>query len=137
MFKQIIERIFSNWTALRLAVEHCMGGPDSKQVALDTMEYITQYCMSEPNLDVEDIEDELDDIMDQKFNTFCEDDSIREVSQLLYSFLQLLNADWLKITQRINEPVIIETPSTSSQLMTEEDMVDDPEWTRVKSRRKR
>lgn len=32
MFRQVVERIFSNWTALKLAVEHSMGGPNSKQV---------------------------------------------------------------------------------------------------------
>lgn len=31
-FQQVAERIFSNWTALKLAVEHNMGGPNGRQV---------------------------------------------------------------------------------------------------------
>lgn len=31
-FTKIVTQIFNNWTALKLAVEHSMGGPNSKQV---------------------------------------------------------------------------------------------------------
>lgn len=32
VFKTVVERIFSNWTALKLAVDHNMGGPNGHQV---------------------------------------------------------------------------------------------------------
>lgn len=32
VFKNVVERILSNWTALKLAVDHNMGGPNSHQV---------------------------------------------------------------------------------------------------------
>lgn len=31
-FAKVVARVFSNWTALRLAVEHKMGGSNSLQV---------------------------------------------------------------------------------------------------------
>lgn len=31
-FKNIVERIFSNWTGIQMAVEHGMAGPMGKQV---------------------------------------------------------------------------------------------------------
>lgn len=31
-FTKVVSQIFNNWTALRLAVDHSMGGPNSKQV---------------------------------------------------------------------------------------------------------
>lgn len=31
-FGKIVEQIFNNWSALKLAVDHSMGGPNSKQV---------------------------------------------------------------------------------------------------------
>lgn len=37
-FKNVVERIFSNWTALKLAVDHNMGGPNSRQVFLTQKE---------------------------------------------------------------------------------------------------
>ncbi|KAK9719670.1 Pre-rRNA-processing protein TSR2 [Popillia japonica] len=138
MFRQIVERIFSNWTALRLAVEHSMGGPNSKQVAICTIDYIIQYCTSENDLELEDIEDVLDDIMDQEFNTICEDNSIKEVSQLLYNFLQLLKTgDTVQLEKSAKESRMVEEePSTSCQTMNE-DLPEDAEWTQVKSRRKK
>lgn len=33
-FKKVVEHIFNNWSALQLAVDHSMGGPNSKQVRL-------------------------------------------------------------------------------------------------------
>lgn len=34
MFKEIVENIFTRWTALKLAVEHGMGGKSGHQVKL-------------------------------------------------------------------------------------------------------
>lgn len=31
-FTRVVQHVFNNWTALKLAVEHSMGGPNSKQV---------------------------------------------------------------------------------------------------------
>lgn len=124
-------------------------------MAICTIDYIIQYCTSENDLELEDIEDVLDDIMDQEFNTICEDDSIKEVSQLLYNFLQLLktgdtaqleseynklpqtNTNWLVVTENAKESRMVEEePSTSCQTMNE-DLPEDTEWTQVKSRRKK
>lgn len=33
-FRNVVERIFSNWTGLQMAVEHGMAGPMGKQVSL-------------------------------------------------------------------------------------------------------
>lgn len=124
-------------------------------MAICTIDYIVQYCTSESDLELDDIEDVLDDIMDQEFNTICEDDSIKEVSQLLYNFLQLLktgdtvqlelqynklpqmDTSWLTATENVKESrTVEEEPSTSCQAMNE-DLPEDTEWTQVKSRRKR
>lgn len=124
-------------------------------MAICTIDYIIQYCTSENDLELEDIEDVLDDIMDQEFNTICEDNSIKEVSQLLYNFLQLLktgdtaqleseynklpqtNTNWLVVAESAKESRMVEEePSTSCQTMNE-DLPEDAEWTQVKSRRKK
>lgn len=34
-FKEIVESIFNRWTALKLAVEHGMGGQNGLQVSLN------------------------------------------------------------------------------------------------------
>lgn len=40
---------------------------------------MVNYCIGEPRLEKEDIEDVLEDIMDQEFNTLCEDDSVKGI----------------------------------------------------------
>lgn len=128
-FGKILERIFNNWFALKLAVDHSMGGPNSKQVgkvtiptpneihlacfqtAIDCMNYMVQYCLYENDIDVYMIQKTLEDIMDEKFDTICEDespkgnilfqinvlgqlsicfDTILEIATILFRFVQLM-----------------------------------------------
>lgn len=74
-FAKVIERVFSNWTALRLAVEHSMGGSNSLQVAVDVAKYMKEYCVSDSRVDAENIQDAIEDLMDEEFDTVCEDES--------------------------------------------------------------
>lgn len=39
------------------------------------MNYMTQYCISNERIEVDDIQDVLEDILDEEFDTTCEDDS--------------------------------------------------------------
>ncbi|XP_066156767.1 pre-rRNA-processing protein TSR2 homolog [Euwallacea fornicatus] len=89
-FAKVVSQIFNNWTALRLAVDHSMGGPHSKQVAIDFINYMVQFCLSEPHVEAEHIQMAIEDILDEEFDTVCEDDSPKQISQLLYMFLRLL-----------------------------------------------
>ncbi|KAG5887404.1 hypothetical protein JTB14_024603 [Gonioctena quinquepunctata] len=91
-FKKVIKHVFNNWTGLKLAVDHSMGGPSSKQLAIDCMEEVENYCLHEPNIDVDQIQDFLEDEMDEKFDTVFEDGSTREISTILYRFIELLKA---------------------------------------------
>lgn len=122
-------------------------------MAVHTVDYIVQYLTNESDIEVEDIEDVLEDIMDQEFNTLCEDNSIKEISHLLFKFLQLMKVgdmgqlefeynnlphndnNWLTTNQenKIVETVVPTTSENSDANM----VVEDPEWTQVKSRRKR
>lgn len=74
-FSKVVENIFNNWSALKLAVNHSMGGSNSKQTAKECMSYMVQYCLYEHDIDVYKIQEALEDIMDEEFETICEDDS--------------------------------------------------------------
>lgn len=54
------------------------------------MNYMVQYCLYEQNIEVEGIQDALEDIMDEEFETVCEDESPKQIAQLLYNFLNLM-----------------------------------------------
>lgn len=47
------------------------------------MNYMVQYCLYEPNIDATNIEEALEDILDEEFETICEDSSPK--GKTLYS----------------------------------------------------
>jgi len=161
-FTKVVQQIFNNWTALRLAVDHSMGGPNSKQSALEFMNYIVQYCLYEPNVEVEGIQEALEDIMDEEFETICEDESPKQIAQQLYKFLILLkqgktiecevefqnlpnvNTDWLNQQSCAASNAVSISDSSDNDSETDEDTPASQEmsmeqdgWTEVKSKRKR
>lgn len=79
----IVERIFSNWTALRMAVEHGNGTIDA---AHGFCEYIAETLKLNEKLHYTDISGELEDYMDEIFNTKLEDDSEKQVAQDVVRF---------------------------------------------------
>ncbi|XP_053659601.1 uncharacterized protein LOC128708647 [Anopheles marshallii] len=90
VFRVVVENVLNRWTALRLAVEHGMGGPLGLNTAIELIEYVTSYCTENKNVDAIDLREVLEEIMDQEFETICEDDSIQEVSGVLIKHLKML-----------------------------------------------
>jgi pre-rRNA-processing protein TSR2 len=54
------------------------------------VDYVTECCVTNSKVDEEDLIDLLEDIMDQEFQTVCDDNSIKEISCLLIKYLKLL-----------------------------------------------
>ena len=95
----IIERIFSNWTGLRMSVEHGMG---SKDQARNFCEYVAQMLSMNEKLHHTDVAAELEDFMDAEFNTRLEDDSEKQIAQEIVQFHQLLvQNDMENLTARL------------------------------------
>ncbi|CRK97764.1 CLUMA_CG011144, isoform A [Clunio marinus] len=90
--REIIEIVFNRWTALRLAVEHGMGGQNGLQTAIEMIDYVTDCCISNTKIDEENIVDLLEDIMDEEFNTICEDNSIAEIATFLIKYFNMLKS---------------------------------------------
>ncbi|KAF2901890.1 hypothetical protein ILUMI_04291 [Ignelater luminosus] len=153
-FRPIVEHIFNNWTALQLAVEHSMGGPNSRNLAVDFVDEIARYCVEEANVDVSDIQDELEGVMDEWFDTLCEDNSPAEIANLLFRFLSLLRDGntaqceleyqnlptcklWLSKPQPAPKSEATCSNNSQEQDSTDVPMEEDSEWTEVKSRKRR
>ncbi|XP_011499807.1 PREDICTED: uncharacterized protein LOC105363741 [Ceratosolen solmsi marchali] len=79
----IIKRIFSNWTALKMAVEHGMG---TKEQAYDFCIYVDKLLSMNEQLHTTDIAAELEDYMDLEFNTKLEDNSETQVAEEIQRF---------------------------------------------------
>ncbi|XP_066595693.1 pre-rRNA-processing protein TSR2 homolog [Prorops nasuta] len=152
-FLSVIQRIFSNWTALKMAVEHGMGCKDN---AVQFCPYILDFIyMNGESLHVSDIAIELEEYMDQHFNTQLEDDSPVQVATELMRFykyccdgneataVEELNKllplnTWITTREPISRRSAPRETSSESEEDEEEGMeVIKEEWTEVKARRNR
>ncbi|XP_031844707.1 pre-rRNA-processing protein TSR2 homolog [Nomia melanderi] len=153
-FLSVIQRIFSNWTALKMAVEHGMG---PKEKAIDFCPYMAEVMYMNENLNSGEIADELEDYMDAHFNTELQDDSAIQVAEVLLKFFRYCveNNESIAITEFeklppiqswivTNEPMRrtqntsdVESDSSENEEKGSEDMQVMDEWTEVRSRRKR
>ncbi|EDS36733.1 conserved hypothetical protein [Culex quinquefasciatus] len=93
LFKEVVENIFNRWTALRLAVEHGMGGALGLNTAIEIINYVTCYCTENKRVDFIDLREVLEEIMDQEFQTICQDESIDEISHILIKYLNLVKSN--------------------------------------------
>jgi pre-rRNA-processing protein TSR2 len=92
----IIRSIFSRWTALQLAVTHSMGGSESEakyEAFIQAFgEYLTRNIR--PSLPISTIESDiqqyLDEILDEEFNTVLDDGSSFELAQLFVRYIHLI-----------------------------------------------
>lgn len=88
--REIVEQIFNRWMALKIVVEHGVGGRDSHKTAIQIMDYMYEYCKTNaPDLCESEIKETLDEIMDQEYDTLCDDNSIDEISGLLMKFVKM------------------------------------------------
>lgn len=108
-YRSIVEEMFNRWTALRLAVEHGMHvennglqassllfivvsvlKPFSFQAAIQILDYMTDFCLSMKKIESDEVQEALDQIMDQEYDTICDDNSTKEISIYLVRYLTLL-----------------------------------------------
>jgi pre-rRNA-processing protein TSR2 len=102
----IIRSVFSRWTALQLAVSHSMGGPESEAKYEAFIEAFAQYLVrnARPSVSIssmeQDIQEYLDEILDEEFNTVLDDGSSQELAQLFIRYIQLIQEGKLADVQQ-------------------------------------
>uniref|UniRef100_A0A336LQR1 Pre-rRNA-processing protein TSR2 homolog n=1 Tax=Culicoides sonorensis TaxID=179676 RepID=A0A336LQR1_CULSO len=90
-YRSIVEEMFNRWTALRLAVEHGMHVENNGlQAAIEILDYMTDYCIKMKKLEADEVQDTLDQIMDQEYDTICDDNSTKELGAYLVRYLTML-----------------------------------------------
>ncbi|GAV07961.1 hypothetical protein RvY_17734 [Ramazzottius varieornatus] len=91
LFGQAVRRLFGAWTALRLAVEHSLGGRDSQSKALDFEDAVVYYFQTAHNINASDLAEELLKAMEGYFPELMLDDaSEKEIAEKLLLFAGLL-----------------------------------------------
>lgn len=153
-FQSLTFRVFSNWTALKLAVENDMGTIGE---AYQFCQYVADILTENEDLCSSEIEYVLEDYMQDVFNTVLEDFSSQQVADELYRFYfnygngnvtqamsefeklppvqQWINPSLVKI---IKKPTVEISNDSSENDEKEESMETEvSEWTVVKSGRKK
>ncbi|KAK9500344.1 hypothetical protein O3M35_001625 [Rhynocoris fuscipes] len=103
--EDIIGIVFNNWSGLKMSIEHGMGGNNySVSEKLLNMINIIMDNLNSTNYSWENISDNLDDIMDNEFNTLLEDNSSDEVAKVICElYLLWKNGDQENINIRLNK----------------------------------
>ncbi|CAF0774860.1 unnamed protein product [Adineta ricciae] len=102
----IIRSVFSRWTALQLAVDHSMGGPNSQAKYEAFIDAFGQHLVRNvrPTLSVssmeQDLQEYLDEVLDEEFNTVLDDGSSAELAQLFIRYIQLIQQGRLADVQQ-------------------------------------
>jgi pre-rRNA-processing protein TSR2 len=138
----IIRSVFSRWTALQLSVNHSMGGSESEvkyEAFIEAFgEYLTKNIRS---LNESDIQEYLDEILDEEFNTVLDDDSSRELGQLFVRYIHLILEGKLNDIQQ--ELQVQESSESEDDTIEEEEEtttktqsmdIDEDGWTTVHRR---
>lgn len=107
------------------------------QVAIQIMDYTYQYCVGNENITQGELQEVIEELMDQEFNTLCDDHSIPEICRNLLRYKQMAQAsqypqieaelsklpqgkDWLRPDVKITYTPI-EGDSSSDDDMDEDD----------------
>jgi pre-rRNA-processing protein TSR2 len=121
----IIRSVFSRWTALQLAVAHSMGGSESEAKYEAFIEAFGQYLARNvrPSLSVsaieQDIQEYLDEILDEEFNTVLDDGSSHELAQLFIRYIELIQQGKLADVQQELQVQNTTTPAIQMSVRNE------------------
>ena len=137
----IIRSVFSRWTGLQLAVMHSMGGPESEakyEAFIEAFgDYLTRNIRSSLGVENE-IQEYLDEVLDEEFNTVLDDGSSLELAQLFVRYINLILQgklceveQELQLQQSITAPVQMSIRNendddSSSDESSEEEKEDKP-----------
>ncbi|KAI8475813.1 MAG: Pre-rRNA-processing protein TSR2-domain-containing protein [Monoraphidium minutum] len=93
-FEEGVAAVFTQWTALCLAVEGEWGGPHSVDKANQIIQDVIDWFYEKKEHHVDQLEVELDEALVADFNTECEDGSPKQVATTLVQLhQQLLQGD--------------------------------------------
>lgn len=131
-FRAGVTATLRSWSALRAAVESGWGGVQSQQKADDLRQHIYElFGGSTPKMDQYDLEDNLAIYLEEQFSVVLEDDSERQVADVLWRMYEAcLKGDVTLARQAVESAQRAEAVKNAFPVQvqnTEEDDDDDDE----------
>lgn len=82
-FREGLQSVFRQWTALELAIFHQWGGPSSAERVEQLVAELMDMFLGPEKIYKDDVSLVLEDYMETHFNTMCDDGSPDEIGELL------------------------------------------------------
>ncbi|XP_077247252.1 uncharacterized protein LOC143887010 [Tasmannia lanceolata] len=116
-----ISLIFSQWTALQMAIQNEWGGKDSRQKSFQlSSDLLSWFLQSKVPHYIDDLENLLDESMMLSFNAEIEDGSIEEVAeQLMIMHEDCIQGNYESIEKLRNSDMGAHSVSQSKQVIDE------------------
>ena len=83
VLRQAVQTVFGEWTALVLAIENEWGGDGTRAKALALLQKVEDGMCSSPQIHADELEDLLDAALIDDFNVEAEDESPKQVAEIL------------------------------------------------------
>jgi len=129
-FKEGVESVFRQWTALELAIANQWGGVNSIQKAEILLQKTLSLFCGKERIYKDDVEIMLEEYMELELQTICEDNSPQELSLLLVDmWRQCEGGDFTLVTNALaREYCRHEVKALEKSIeMTEDDELDENE----------
>ncbi|KAM5146421.1 pre-rRNA-processing protein TSR2 homolog [Mantella aurantiaca] len=102
LFHEAVRAVLGSWPVLQIAVENCFGGPYVQEKAEWMVGAVEQYFHTNSDLEQYEVEETLQGILNDEFDTVVEDGSLPEIAQLLCSlYSQCQRGDTAAVQQKI------------------------------------
>ncbi|CAH3046280.1 unnamed protein product [Pocillopora meandrina] len=84
-----VQFVLSNWSVLQVAVENGFGGADTTEKAKWMVDVVNQVLRDNNTIENYELEDYIEEILFNEFDTMVEDGSLSKVAQKLCEFHRL------------------------------------------------
>ncbi|XP_013786357.2 pre-rRNA-processing protein TSR2 homolog isoform X2 [Limulus polyphemus] len=120
VFHAAVRTIFTNWTALQLAIQHGMGGPYAREKERWLADAAVQY-FHDNDLQPDEVEEFINDILNNEFDTIADDGSVEEISRKLCQFHRWCQEGHESLVlENLPKSCTTRTGTNSSQCVTEQ-----------------
>ncbi|XP_040178801.1 pre-rRNA-processing protein TSR2 homolog [Rana temporaria] len=102
LFNEAVRAVLGSWPVLQIAVENCFGGPHVQEKAEWMVGAVEQYFYTNSDLEQYEVEETLQSILNDEFDTVVEDGSLPLIAQqLCMLYCQCQRGDTAAVQQKI------------------------------------
>ncbi|XP_044161909.1 pre-rRNA-processing protein TSR2 homolog [Bufo gargarizans] len=101
-FYEAIQAVLGSWPVLQIAVENGFGGPHVQEKAQWMVGVVHEYFLTNADLEQYEVEETLQGMMNDEFDTMVEDGSLPAIAQQLCTFYsQCQRGDLTSVKEKI------------------------------------